>query len=581
MNKEQFRQIIKDQFLFLDGATGSNLQKRGMPSGVCPELWISEHKEVLMGLQQEYVEAGSNVVYAPTFSANRIKLGGYGLQDKVEELNRALVAISKEAAGDKAYVAGDLTMTGELLAPVGMLEFEELIDIYKEQITCLNEAGVDLLIVETMMSLQECRAALIAAKETAPDLPVMVTMTFEESGRTLYGTDAVTAAVVLESLGADAVGVNCSTGPEKMVKVVKDIVSVTKIPVIAKPNAGLPSLDEQGQTVYEMGADEFGSKMQLLADAGAVILGGCCGTTPDHIKALTSTVIYPQKKIARKKKGMRYLTSERRTAAFSLEDPLMIIGERINPTGKEDLQEEFENEEFYTLEDMAQEQEEMGADLLDINCGMSGIDEKSIMLQALDAAAGVTKLPLVLDSGNVEVLEAALRRYPGRALVNSVTCETRKLEKLLPIVKKYGAMFILMPLTDAGIPADLEEKTQAIEEAIIKAVNLGIDQDDIVVDGLLTAISMNPEAANDTLEVIRFCKEKGLASVCGVSNISYGMPARSALNASFLSMAVKEGLTMAILNPGQKPVMDAAFCADLLAGKEEGVKRYIDHVRRN
>jgi len=339
MNKQEFQNILKDKFLFLDGATGSNLQKRGMPSGVCPELWITENKEVLIGLQKEYVEAGSNVVYAPTFSANRIKLDGYGLADRTEELNKTLVAISREAAGDKAYVAGDLTMTGELLEPIGTLSFEELIDIYKEQIGCLDQAGVDLLIVETMMSLQECRAALIAAKETAPDLPIMVTMTFEESGKTLYGTDAVTAAVVLESLGADAIGVNCSTGPEKMAEVVKKIVAVTKIPVIAKPNAGLPSLDENGQTVYEMGAEEFGEKMQLLADAGAMILGGCCGTTPDHIRALTKTVKMPAVKPSRKAAGMHYLTSERKTVSFGLNDPLVVIGERINPTGKEDLQE--------------------------------------------------------------------------------------------------------------------------------------------------------------------------------------------------------------------------------------------------
>lgn len=579
MNKQEFQNILKDKFLFLDGATGSNLQKRGMPSGVCPELWITENKEVLIGLQKEYVEAGSNIVYAPTFSANRIKLGGYGLADRTEELNKTLVAISREAAGDKAYVAGDLTMTGELLEPIGTLSFEELIDIYKEQIGCLDQAGVDLLIVETMMSLQECRAALIAAKETAPALPVMVTMTFEESGKTLYGTDAVTAAVVLESLGADAIGVNCSTGPEKMAEVVKKIVSVTKIPVIAKPNAGLPSLDENGQTVYEMEAEEFGKKMQLLADAGAMILGGCCGTTPDHIRALTKTVKMPAVKPSRKAAGMHYLTSERKTVSFGLNDPLVVIGERINPTGKEDLQEEFMEGEFYTLEDMASEQEEMGARLLDINCGMPGIDEKETMLLAMDAAAGVTKLPLVLDSSDPEVLEAALRRYPGRALVNSVTLEEGKTDRLLMAVKKYGAMFIVMPYTEAGVPLDFEEKKEIIEKVLEKAYELGFTKDDIVIDALVTSLAVNPEAAKEALEVIRYCKENKIASVCGISNISYGMPNRSQLNAAFMTLAAGSGLHMAFMNPSQKAVNDAVITADLFAAKEEAISRYFENIR--
>lgn len=579
MNKQEFKNIIKDQLFFLDGATGSNLQKRGMPSGVCPELWISENKEVLIGLQREYVEAGSNIVYAPTFSANKIKLSGYGLGDRVDELNKKLVEVSKEAVGGKAYVAGDITMTGELLAPVGMLEFEDLIDIYKEQIKALNEAGADLLIVETMMSLQECRAALIAAKETAPELPIMVTMTFEESGKTLYGTDAKTAAIVLESLGADAIGVNCSTGPEKMVRVVKEIVSVTNVPVIAKPNAGLPVLNEQGQTVYEMGAEEFGEKMQLLVDAGAVILGGCCGTTPDHIKALTDTVKPAAKKISRKKSGVHYLTSERKTVAFGSEDPVVIIGERINPTGKNDLQEEFMDEEFYTLEDMAQEQEEAGADLLDINVGMSGIDEKSIMLQALDAAAGVTKLPLVIDSGSIEVLEAAVRKYPGKACINSVSCEKEKMEKLLPIVKKYGSMFIIMPFSDKGLPVDAEEKIAFIEKVINKALEMGISKDDIIVDALTNSIMMNPDAASEVFEVISWCKKNGFASVCGISNISFGMPERTTLNAAFIAMAVKAGLTMAIMNPCQKKVLGSLYAAEYLAGKDEADSKYLEYSR--
>ena len=280
MTKEEFRRLAQSGLLFLDGATGSNLQKQGMPVGVCPELWITEHEEIMSGLQKAYLEAGTNILYAPTFTANRIKLKEFDLEDRIEELNHKLVEISKRAADGKALVAGDLTMTGQQLKPMGPLDFEELIDVYKEQIRYLTEAGADLLLVETMMSLQESRAALIAAKETCPDIPVMVTMTFESDGRSLFGTDAATAAIVLSSLGADAVGANCSTGPDQMAEVIRRMAKVTDIPIIAKPNAGLPSLDEKGQTVYDMGPEEFGADMELLLDAGAQILGGCCGTTP-------------------------------------------------------------------------------------------------------------------------------------------------------------------------------------------------------------------------------------------------------------------------------------------------------------
>ena len=428
-----------NKLIFLDGATGSNLQKEGMPAGVCPELWILEHPEILQRLQREYAEAGTDIVYAPTFTANRIKLKEFGLEQRIGELNRRLVELSREAVGDRAFVAGDLTMTGEQLAPVGRLDFEELIDIYKEQVGYLAEAGVDMLVIETMMSLQEARAALIAAKETAPGLPVMVTMTFEGDGRSLFGTDAATAAVVLSSLGADAVGANCSTGPDQMAEVIHRMAEVTDIPIIAKPNAGLPCLDENGQTVYGLDAEGFGREMEILWKAGAGILGGCCGSTPEHIRAMTRR-LSGKSPMEHGNTGRSYLASERSCLGFGLSDPFLIVGERINPTGKKKLQEELRNGSFDTVTRFAQEQEEQGASILDVNVGMSGIDEKAVMLQALEEIAGMTKLPLSIDSSHIDVQEAALRRYPGRALVNSVSLEEEKIEKLLPLVKKYGAM---------------------------------------------------------------------------------------------------------------------------------------------
>lgn len=577
MTKEQFRQLAEQKLLFLDGATGSNLQKAGMPVGVCPELWITQHPDVMIALQRAYVDAGTNILYAPTFTANRIKLREFGLEGRIAELNRTLVAISKEAVGDRAWIAGDLTMTGEQLAPMGKLDFEELIDIYKEQIGYLAEAGVDLLVVETMMSLQESRAALIAAKETCPDLPVMVTMTFEADGRSLFGTDAQTAAVVLSSLGADAVGANCSTGPDQMAEVISRMAKVTAIPVIAKPNAGLPSLNAEGQTVYNMGPAEFGRDMNLLWEAGASILGGCCGTTPEHIRAMTQA-LFGKKPLERKPLEKSRLASERMTVEFGLNDPFLIVGERINPTGKKKLQAQLREGNFDMVTRFAEEQEARGAAILDVNMGMSGIDEKAMMLQALDEIAGVTSLPLSIDSSHVDVIEAALRRYPGRALINSISLESEKFEKLLPLAKKYGAMFILLPLSDKGLPENPEEKISIIETIKNRALKLGMKKSDIIVDGLVATVGANKNAALETLETIRYCKKNGLATTCGLSNISFGLPERSCVNTAFLTMAIAAGLTMAIANPGQDLLVAVAFASDLLLNKEESDIRYISFV---
>ena len=582
MTREKFIDFTKDHIIYLDGATGSNLVKAGMPSGVCQEQWILEHIEVMLQLQKEYVQAGTNILYAPTFTANRVKLAEYHLEKNMSSMIHDLVAISKGAAastpGHPVYVAGDITMTGEQLRPMGKMELEDLIAIYKEQILCLVDAGADLLVVETMMSLAETRAALIAAKEVC-DLPVIATLTFEADGRTLFGTDAKTAAVVLESLGASAIGANCSTGPAQMEGIISDMVSVTTIPIIAKPNAGLPFLDENGTTCYNMEAEEFTEEMQVLVNVGATILGGCCGTTPEFIRQLHDRFgTVAQATAARRPEGIRYLTSERITHSFGLEDGFFVVGERINPTGKKALQAQLREGNFEKVIQFAEEQETCGAKVLDINMGMSGIDEKLCMLRALEEVSGVTNLPLSLDSSYVEVLEAALRNYPGRALVNSVSLETEKFEKLLPIVAKYGAMFILLPLSDAGLPKDMEEKKEIIHKIYDRALSLGMRKEDIVVDGLVATVGANPKAALETLETIRYCKSNGFATICGLSNISFAMPERGFVNTAFLTLAIQSGLTMAIANPSQEMLMSCALATDLLLNKEEAALRYIEYA---
>lgn len=577
MTIREFKEFSHNKLIYLDGATGSNLMKRGMPAGVCPEKWILEHPDVLKALQREYVEAGSNILYAPTFTANRIKLAEYGLEGEIADINHRLVGLSREAARGKALVAGDLTMTGRQLAPMGNLDFEELVCVYKEQVRLIAEAGADLLVVETMMSLQETRAALIAAREVC-SLPVMATLTFEPDGRTLYGTDALTAAVTLEKLGACAVGANCSTGPDRMYAVIAQIAEAVSIPVIAKPNAGMPALNAEGETVYDMAPQVFAEGMRKLVEAGAGILGGCCGTSPEYIKRLTETTAglrVPEKKAS----SLRYLTSERKTLAFSLDSPFLVVGERINPTGKKKLQAELKEGRLDLVAAYTREQEECGASVLDINVGMSGIDEKKTMLSVLDEVMEASNLPLSIDSSHVEVIEAALRRYPGRALINSISGESEKLERLLPIARKYGAMFILLPLSDKGLPESLQEKIEIIEKISRMALEAGMTREDIVVDGLVTTVGANRRAAGEVLETIRYCRERGLATICGLSNISFGLPERSFVNTAFLTMAIREGLTMAIANPSQELLMNMAFASDLLMNKEGADIRYIERMQ--
>lgn len=581
MNRSEWKEFIRDKYILLDGATGSNLMKAGMPTGVCPEKWILEHPDVLISLQKAYVDAGSNIIYAPTFTANRIKLQEYGLYEEQEQMINKLVALSRRAAGAGVLVAGDITMTGRQLAPIGDMQLEDLIDIYKEQILLMEKAGVDLLVIETMMSLAEARAAVIAAKEVCT-LPILVTMTFEESGRTLLGTDPVTAAVVLDSLGVDALGVNCSTGPAAMAEIIRKMAEVTKLPLIAKPNAGLPVSMPDGSTAYNLSPEDFAKEIESLLAAGATILGGCCGTSPEYIKALydlvsnKKDVFYP----AEKKASVRYLTSERQTLSFELDDNFILVGERINPTGKKLLQADLREGRLDRVLEFAQQQEAGGAQVLDINVGMSGINEKAMMLRVLEEVQMVTNLPLSLDSSHVEVLEAALRYYPGRALVNSVSLETEKIEKLLPIVKKYGAMFILLPLSDKGLPGSQQEKIEIIDTICQKAYALGMRKEDIIVDGLVTTVGANKHAGMETLETIRYCKKNGLATICGLSNISFGMPARTYVNSTFLTLAIQAGLTMAIANPNQEMLVASALAADLLLHKEGADVRYIEVVSK-
>ncbi len=579
MNKTQFKQLINSRIVILDGATGSNLMAKGMPVGVCPEKWILDNSKHLIKLQREYIKAGTNILLAPTFTANRIKLAEYGLENDIVDINTRLVALSKEAVakeGHRGYVAGDITMTGRQLIPVGDMELEELISVYKEQAEILVEAGVDLFVVETMMSLAEARAALIAIKEVC-DLPVMVSMSFNEDGKTLFGATPESAIVVLQSLGADAVGINCSTGPWEMVPLIKRMMSYAKVPIFAKPNNGLPELMD-GDTVYNMTPDEFSEAVRSLVEAGARAVGGCCGSTPAHIEAVKKKVRNLDAKEEYELKA-RVLSSERRVVEISLNDNFTVIGERINPTGKKKLQEELRNGKMDMVISMAEEQTECGAKILDINMGMNGIDELEMMKKAIYEVTSVTDLPLCIDSSHVDVIEAALRIYPGRALINSIPLEEKKCRPLMKLAVKYGAMCILLPLSDKGLPESLEEKKEIINKLIHIAEEEGLSRDSFVIDGLVTTVGANKFAAMETLDTISYCKyELGIPTVCGLSNISFGLPERININTAFLTMAIGRGLTMAICNPAQAQLMNAAYSADLLLAKDNSDNVYVNSV---
>ncbi len=565
MNRAEFKKLVNSQIVILDGATGTELIKRGMPSGVSPELWVSENPRTICEVQNLYREAGSHIVYAPTFGGNLCKLAEFGLESQAYELNKKLAEIAKSAAGD-SLVFGDIAPTGKFLAPMGDLDFEEAVRIFRTQAEALIAGGVDGFTIETMMDTAEARAALIGVREAAPDMPVIVTMTFEESGRSLTGCDPAAALIAMQSLGADAFGCNCSTGPDTMADFIRQMKPYAKIPLVAKPNAGIP-LFRDSKTVFSMSADEFAAHAPELIKAGASIAGGCCGTSPEYIAALHEAVKnLPVPEVKAAVTGA--ISSARKVRVLSPDRPFAVIGERINPTEKKALQESLRQGKYDMVFDFAVEQTAAGADLLDVNTGLSGIDEPSALLCAMQKAGQASDLPLSIDSTNPEAVEIALRQYCGRALLNSISAEKSRLEKILPIAAKYGAMLILLPLTDKGIPADGKGRIEVIEYLLNEVAKYGYTPDEVCVDALILTASTGSSAANDALEVLDYCRANRINSVCGLSNISYGLPARPKVNAAFLGMAIGRGLNMAIANPMNEEMMDIIRSTDLLWGRD-------------
>jgi 5-methyltetrahydrofolate--homocysteine methyltransferase len=573
MNKKEFRDFVNQGLVILDGATGTELVKRGMPGGVCPELWCLENPSAVKDLQDKYISAGSNLIYTPTFGGNSCKLEEFGLENRFYEINFTLAAMSKKNAGN-ALVFGDIAPTGRFVEPFGDLSFEDAVVIYKEQARALLEGGVDGFVIETMLDIQEARAALIAINEIC-DLPVMVSMTYEKDGRTLNGTDPVSALITLQSLGADAVGCNCSTGPSDMMNVIREMKEFVRIPLLAKPNAGMPRLIN-GVTSFDMGPDEFASYVEDFIAAGANLLGGCCGTTPDHIAAAALSA-KGKKTLTHEAKNISAVSSARKSVFMGNGRPFAVVGERINPTGKKALQAELREGKTGIVQEFALEQQIKGAAILDVNMGLSGIDEKEMMLKAVRLLSKTSDLPLCIDSTIPEVVEAALRIYPGRALVNSISAEKERIEKTLIIAARYGAMFVLLPLNDEGIPVTLAERKEIVEYILTEGEKYGYRKEDVVVDGLVMTVSSDKNAALMTLDLIEWCtKEMGINTICGLSNVSFGLPSREWINSSFLAMAVSRGLTMAIANPASEMLMNMVFSCDALSARDKNLSGYVE-----
>ena len=573
MTRLEFRELINKKVVSLDGATGTELIKRGMPQGVSPELWALENSDAVNDIHNAYIAAGSDIVYVPSFCGNRIKLEEFGLEDRLEEINSGLARAVKANVGDRALAFGDIAPTGKFVEPFGDLAFEDAVNTYKEQMQALITGGVDGFVIETMMDIQETRAAVLAAKEIC-DLPVIVTMTFDENMRTLSGNDPLSALITLQALGIDAFGCNCSTGPENMIELIKTIKPYATIPLLAKPNAGMPKLVD-GETVFDMEPAEFGGFTERLVEAGANIIGGCCGTTPGHIKrqAQAAASLKPQMPV---RTAVSAVSGPRGTCILGQDQPFRVVGERINPTGKKKLQAELREGKMGMVRQYASEQVAGGAAILDVNMGLSGINEKGMMLEAISLLSQSSTLPLCIDSTDSEVVEAALRLYPGRALVNSISAEKDRIEKTLPIAAKYGAMFILLPLADEGIPEAVDGRIELVEKVFTEAQKYGYEREDLALDALIMTVSSNQSAAKVSLDLIEWgSREFGVNTLCGLSNVSFGMPERKWINAGFLGMALGRGLNMAIANPSAEILMNLIAASDVLDERDYKMRRYV------
>ena len=564
---------IGREWLFFDGGTGSILQEKGLQPGELPETWNLLHPERILDLHRGYLEAGADIYNTNTFGANRLKF-----PENLDEIVTAAVKLAKEArtqAGrdEDAYVALDIGPTGKLLAPMGDLSFDDAVDIFGEVVRIGAREGADLVLIETMNDSYEAKAAVLAAKENC-DLPVFITCVFDGSGKMLTGGTPESVVAMLEGLGVDALGVNCSLGPAQMIPIVERLVKAAHVPVLVNPNAGLPkSVD--GKTVYDVGPEEFAGYMKQIAALGAAAVGGCCGTTPDYISAEIAAV-RPLPLLPPQGRAQTVIASFSRTVEIGRTARPVIIGERINPTGKKRFKQALVDLDIDYIVDQGLQQEDAGADVLDVNVGTPEINEVELLDEVVCRLQSVLALPLQIDTSNPEAMERALRHYNGKALINSVNGKQEVMAEVFPLVKKYGGVVVALALDEGGIPDNADDRIRIAEKIYATAAEYGIRREDIVIDGLCMTVSSDPRSALVTLETIRRIRDElGGSSILGVSNISFGLPARELINAYFFEMALQNGLSCAIINPNNQAMMQAyrAFCA--LTNQDENFQSFI------
>ncbi|WP_077533957.1 homocysteine S-methyltransferase family protein [Massiliimalia massiliensis] len=557
-----------DHVILLDGAMGTMLQKSGVRIGKVPEALNITHPDIVIDIHRQYIESGSDIIYSNTFSANRYKLAHCGYT--VDQLVTAGVKNAKRAAeGTKVKAALSIGPVGELLEPNGNLSFDSAYDIFREMLIAGEKAGADLVVFETMTDLLEMKAAVLAAKENT-SLPVFCTMTFEENHRTFTGVSVESMAVTLTSLGVEAIGVNCSLGPKEILPIAQKLSRWTPLPIIIKANAGLPNLNSN---TYDISAEEFAETMREYLHCGVSIIGGCCGTTPGYIRELARTV-KGQPVSNRDWQPRSVLCS----ASHLVEvDGVRIIGERINPTGKKLFKEALINHNTGYILTQGLEQVKAGADILDVNVGLPEIDEKQMMLEVVKGLQSVLDAPLQIDSSNPSVIESALRIYNGKAIVNSVNGERKVLDRILPVVKKYGAAVVGLTMDETGIPNAAEDRFAIARRIVEAAEEYGIPREDIYIDCLTLTASVQQKEVQETLKAVKMAKEQlGVKTVLGVSNISFGLPNRELINHSFLLLAMAHGLDCPIINPNIKSMMDAVDAYNVLYNRDVGSKHYIE-----
>ncbi len=575
MTWQDFLEKARKGVAYSDGSMGVFLQQYGLRGEDCPELWNVTKPEIIQSVHRAYIEAGSDLVITNTLGGNRIKLESYHLAHRLEELNAAGVRNAREAARGQAIVAADIGPTGHFVKPLGDISFDEMVDIYKEQIVALANAGADALFFETHIDILELKAGILAAREVC-DLPIIASVTFESDGRMVTGTSPEAAFTTLEALGVDVMGMNCGTGPREMLTIMERVGHLFETPIIVQANAGLPHL-VNGKTHYSETPESYVETALHMLEHGACVIGGCCGTTPDHIRLLIERSKKEKPYLHYMKLPVDFLKLSSRFAYHRIGHhlPFTIIGERINPTARKLLVEDVLSGSFQLVREEAMKQQQAGAHVLDVNMGIPQADEAQLMENAINLLSTVVQIPLAIDTSSSAAAIRGMRLYPGKPLLNSVTAEPERLA-LLPEIKKYGAAFVALPIDEHGIPETAEKRVAVMKRIISEAEKLGIDKRNILADPLVMTVSSDQKAPQQTLATLRaFREELGLFTTMGLSNISFGLPARGYINQAFLTMAIENGLTTAIVNPLDEQQMGLIRATDVLLERDPSAMDYI------